>query len=244
MPETKSLPKPIAEKFLPYFEKLKQIHGANLICVFVYGSATGQNFISSSSDINSVFILKEIDFKVLRQSLDVVTQGFKNRISAPLFMTRQDIASSLDIFSIEFLEMKENYVQIYGEDILAAVQVDDANIRIFCEQQIKGKLIRLRQAYFNASNRHQSLSALLTETLNTLFPIFRNILRLKARTPPTDKREIIHQLCAEFGLVENAFMVIYRHKSGENLMAKDFLSEHFANFLGELSALAQKVDAL
>ncbi len=244
MTESKVLPKSVADKFLPYFEKLKEFHGVNLISVFVYGSATGENFIAASSDINSVFVFKKVDFKVLQESLSFVTPGFKKRISAPLFLTREDITSSLDIFPIEFLEMKENYVQIYGEDILASVQVDDANIRIFCEQQIKGKLIRLRQAYFSAGRHHQSLSALLAETLNTLFPIFRNILRLKAKTPPTGKSEIIRQLCAEFGLQENAFMVIYRHKSGEKLMDKDILSEHFANFLGELSALAQKVDAL
>ncbi len=244
MIESRVLPQNVLDTIVPYVEKLKKIHGANLLSVFVYGSATSQNFIAASSDINSVFIFKKIDLKVLSNSLACISQGLKKKISAPLFMTSEDIVPSLDVFPIEFLEMQESCVVVYGENILADLKVDPAHIRIFCEQQIKGKLIRLRQSYLEIGLQHKQVRSLLKETLNTLFPIFRNVLRLRNRVPPTDKKEIIQHVCAEFELAENALLAIYKDKTGEAVLAPRLLAEHYAAFMDELARLAQKVDAL
>lgn len=244
MSEPRVLPQSVSDKIVPYVGKLKTIHGANLLSVFVYGSATSQNFIAASSDINSVFVFRKIDCKVLSDSLSCITQGLKKKISAPLFLTQEDIVSSLDVFPIEFLEMQESCVVVHGEDILKDLKIDSAHIRIFCEQQVKGKLIRLRQAYLGIGQRSQEVRSLLKETLNTLFPIFRNLLRLRQQVPPTDKKEIIRRVCAEFELAENALLAIYKDKTGEAVIAPRLLAEHYAAFMDELSRLAQKVDAL
>ncbi len=242
MTENKILPEEIKKKFLPFFESFKNVHGENLLSVFVYGSAAGQNFIAEHSDINSVFVFKKIDATILEVSIPLVSQGLKHKITAPLFMTKDDIVSSLDIFPIEFLEMKENHVLIYGEDILSGLNIQGEHIRIFCEQQVKGKLIRLRQAYLGVSKQDGHLTSLLKDSLNTLIPVFRNLLRSSDRVPPLEKELILRQLCKEYGLDENSFLVIYKHKTGDELMARNAVRDHFGKYLEQLSILAQKVD--
>ena len=52
------LPPGVQNKFIPYLKTMTDLHKNNLISVFIYGSATGKNYIPKISDINSVFILK------------------------------------------------------------------------------------------------------------------------------------------------------------------------------------------
>ena len=89
--------------FIPYLEKMSDIHGDNLISVFVYGSAAGENYIPKNSDINSVFVFKDLKFQALKSSLKVISKGICKKIAAPLCLTKDYINSSLDVFQIEFL---------------------------------------------------------------------------------------------------------------------------------------------
>src|SRR5437667_194921 len=81
------------------------------------------------------------------QTLDLVKWGRKHRISTPLFMTKEYVLHSTDVFPIEFTEIKERHRIIFGEDIFKDLDIPFKDMRLLCEQQIKGKLLHLRQAY-------------------------------------------------------------------------------------------------
>ena len=55
----------------------------------------------------------------------------------PVFFTEDYIIRSTDVFPIEFLDMKENHVTLYGKDLFEAIAVDTKNLRFQCEQEIK-----------------------------------------------------------------------------------------------------------
>ena len=57
---TKTLPLEVQKKFIPYLELMINMHKDDLLSVFIYGSATGKNYISKVSDINSVFIFNNL----------------------------------------------------------------------------------------------------------------------------------------------------------------------------------------
>ncbi len=236
------LPLVVQNKFIPYLNTMIDIHKENLISVFIYGSATGENYIPKVSDINSVFVFKDLLFTSLTNSLKTVSKSIPKKIAAPLFLTREHIETSLDVFPMEFLDMKENHILLYGTDILSELEIKEEHIRLFCEQQIKGKLIRIRQAYLEIGLKKKGLEALLKESLNSLIPIFRNLIRLKGKTPPIEKAEIIKQLCQEFKLDENVFLPIYKDTSNDEKIANQEVVVFIEKYLDQIKKLAVGVD--
>ena len=238
------LPSEVQNKFIPYLKTMIDIHKDHLMAVFIYGSATGKNYIPKVSDINSVFVFKDLTFASLTDSLKLVSKGINKKIAAPLFLTKEYIETSLDVFPIEFLDMKENYCLLYGTDFLSALTIKEEHIRLFCEQQIKGKLIRIRQAYLEVGLKKKGLEALLKESLNSLIPIFRNLIRLKDKKPPIEKSEIIKQLCQEFDLDENVFLPIYKDTSNDEKIANQEVVVFIEKYLDQIKKLAVGVDQL
>ncbi len=234
----------VQKKFIPYLKVISDMHRDNLISVYIYGSAAGGNYIPKVSDINSVFVFKDLKFSIFKSSLNVVSKGIFKKIAAPLFLTKAYIESSLDVFPIEFLDMKENHILLYGEDILSGLEIKGDHIRLFCEQQIKGKLIRIRQAYLEVGLKKKGLEALLKESLNSLIPIFRNLIRLKEKQPPVNKTEIIRQLCQIFGLDENVFLPIYKDSTDDEKIANQEVVVFLEKYLIQIGKLAGMVDKL
>ena len=238
------LPSEVGQKFIPYLEKMIDLHGANLVSVFIYGSATGQNYVPKVSDINSVFIFSDLKFDALQKSLRLVNKGIPQKIAAPLFLTEQYIKTSLDVFPIEFLDMKENHLVVYGQDILPNLEIKGEHIRLFCEQEIKGKLIRIRQAYLEVGLKRKGIEALLKESLNALIPIFRNLIRLKKETPAIEKSQIITQLCAHFDLKSEVFLSIYKDSTNDEKINGQNVEVFLEKYIDQINLLAQKVDQL
>ena len=241
---TEKLPLEVQKKFLTFLKAMLDIHRDNLISVFIYGSAAGKNYIPKISDINSVFIFKDLPFSSLKNSLKAVSRGIPKKIAAPLFLTRGHIETSLDVFPIEFLDMKENHVLLYGTDILSSLKIKGEHIRLFCEQQIKGKLIRIRQAYLEVGLKKKGMEALLKESLNSLIPVFRNLIRLKGNQPPAKKEDIIKQLCRGFDLDENVFLPIYKDTSNDEKIANQEVVVFLEKYLDQIKKLAIGADRL
>ncbi len=234
----------VQQAFFPYFKSLKAVHGDNLVSVFLYGSATGTDFVPGVSDINSGLVFRKLDFPALQKSLPVVSEGLKKKIPAPLFLTKESIANALDVFPLEFRDMQENHVIIDGEDVISVLEIKDEHVRLFCEQQIKGRLIRVRQGYLETGLSPQRVSLLLQEALTTLMPVFRNLLRLKGEPLPSSKPEILERLCGVFQLKRDVFLKIHKHKSGEAKIPPDEMAVDLDQFLIELGKLAEQVNVL
>ena len=239
-----SLPQRVREIVQPYGRAMVELHGDSLESIVVYGSSTGKDFIPGKSNINLLLVFKELELGHLKQSLKLVARGRRKGIIAPLFLTGRHIRTSTDVFPIEFLEMKENHVTIYGRDILKDIEIGNGNIRLQCEQQLKGKLIRLRQAYLEIGLKRKGVEALLIESLTSLIPIFRNMLRLKGREAPLAKDEVINKTASEFGVDGEVFLSILKDKRGDEKIAGQDADEFLGRYLEEIRKLAIAVDKL
>ena len=227
-----------------YAERLLELHGKNIASIVIYGSAAGSDFIPGVSDINIAVVLEHFDFDDMKRSLQLTGWGLKKRINAPLFLKKDYVKASTDVFPIEFLEIKENHVLIFGEDIFSSLNIVDENLRLFCEQQIKGKTIRINQAYLETGLKRRSIEPLLKSSLQQLFPVFRNILRLKGIKPAISKIDILDQVCKEFDLDMGVFVEIVRSKKYKQRMESKNLEGHLKKFLSEIEKLAVKIDRL
>ncbi|MCX5687904.1 MAG: hypothetical protein NTV71_04640 [Candidatus Omnitrophica bacterium] len=222
----------------PYLIRLLDIHKENIISVVLYGSATGKYFIPKKSDINLVVVFKSIEFQQLKSSLQLIDYGISKRITAPLFLSLSHIELSKDTFPIEFIEIKENNILIYGEDVFSDLKIDESNIKLFCKREIEGKLIRLRQAYLEIGLKRKGVEALMKESMDSFLPIFRALLRSKTNIHPIDKEQILLELCSHYSLSKDVFIAILKDKMNDEKIRGEDAEVFFEKYLREIEKLS------
>lgn len=179
-----------------FIQKLKNIYQEGLLSVILYGSAASGEFINKRSNINLLVVLNNTGLDNLsRCSRTISRRGFQ--MLEPLFFTEGYIKSSLDVFPIEFLDMKENYVVLHGRDVLGELKIDLKNLRFQCEHELKSRLITIRNAYLRNRRDKHALSSLLFSSFTSVVHILRNLLRLKGKTPAYSKKELLRQVSTE-----------------------------------------------
>jgi hypothetical protein len=238
------LPGGVRKKISPYMEGLLKAHGENIISIFIYGSAASGDFIPGVSGINSAVVFNDLKFEQLKKSLHQVGSGIRKQIVAPLFITREYIKTSCDTFPLEFLEMKENHLIIYGKDLLQDLEVRTDHIRFVCEEQLKGKLIRIRQAYLEIGLRKKGMEALVKESLDSLFPVFKGLLRLKGVAPPSKKEEAARLLTKTFGINGDVFIAVLQDKEIDEKIGSEDMESFLEKYIEQIRQLTYIADQL
>ena len=238
------LPLSIQPVIATFAQKIFENLDDNVSAVLVYGSAAGSNYNHGVSNINIAVIVKNLDFSVLDQSLALVKWGRKYKISAPLFLTKEYILNALDVFPIEFAEIKEQYKLIWGEDVFKDLDIPFKDMRLLCEQQIKGKLLHLRQAYLDAGANPSVLKDLLLRAFSDLVPVFRQMIILKGQKPAGPKDGMLEQLAEIFSLDVGPFLAVHHDKNKKILISSHEVKAHLQNFLSQLENLSRHLDSL
>jgi predicted nucleotidyltransferase len=238
------LPGEVRGRVASYGEEMIQLHGEKIDSIVVYGSATGINFVPKRSDVNLLIVVGDLDHDLLRRSLKLVDGGIKKRIAAPLFLTKENIERSLDVFPIEYQEMQDNHVVIYGEDPLAGIEIDPERLRLECEEQLRGKLVRLRQAYLEIGLRRKGIERLLKESLSALIPAFRGVLRLVGQEPSVRKDEVIKALASTFNMDGQVLLEVLHDQQADEKIGKEEAETFFGRYLEILTELTAAVDHL
>jgi len=238
------LDKGLSSKVAAYMNDMLSIHGDNIVSIFAYGACAGEDFIQGATSVSTVIVFKELGFTQLKQSLKLVDRGIRKGIAAPLFLTPEHIKSSSDTFPIEFLEMKDKHVLIFGEDLLSGLAIELSHIRFICEEQLKGKLIRIRQAYLEIGLRKKGMEALIKESLDSLFPVFRGLLRLKGIVPPIKKEDIARSLSDAFGVDYDTFIAVLKDEKNDEKIAGEELESFLERYIQQIEKLAIAADQL
>ena len=189
MSKIPKLPEQIFEQFINDY---KNAFEEELVSIILYGSAARGEYVYKKSDINFLIILKEKGIRQLKKILPLIKRWQKSKVSTPLILTNEYILSSLDSFPIEFLSMRQNYKVIFGEDALSSVKINDKDLRLQCEREIRGKLLYLRESYLNSLGDARMIKQLIQLSLPAFTSIFSALLHLKKIELPTSKAEIFN----------------------------------------------------
>lgn len=235
------LPPQLKKKAADLIEALKQVYQEELVSLVFYGSAASGEFADARSNVNLLVVLKSITLEALRKSSKALA---RYPWVQPLFLTREYIDSSTDIFPIEFLDMKENYHLAYGADPLKDLTIDLKNLRFQCEQELKAKLITLSQSYPKFHNNKTMLRGLLFKTFISVLHVSRNLLRFRGKTPAYHKYDVIKELSAEFGISLRLWEKILACRKTNERITSAQLDELFEGFVADLEKLVSIVDAM
>ncbi|MFA6281631.1 MAG: hypothetical protein WCY05_03910 [Candidatus Omnitrophota bacterium] len=235
----------LAEKYkniLDNFSKsLKDIYQDDLVSLMLYGSAASGEFVARHSNLNVIAVLKNTDLEILKKSSKVIC---KYRMINVLFLTKEHISTSIDVFPIEFLDMQDNYFVMQGEDILKDIHVDLRNLRFQCEQELKGKLLKIKQMYLVSCENEGALKKLLFLSFISILHILRNALRLKGKKPSYLKQDVIRDISSEFQINNEAWQKILQAKNNQVKLNKQDTEKLFINFTRDLEKIVNIMDKL
>jgi hypothetical protein len=221
----------------------KALFGDDLVSIILYGSATGQNFQPGKSDINFMIVLTEDGIERLDQAFDVVNKWRKRGVAFPLFLTEEYVKTSLDVFPIEYLNFQNNYVLVFGKDILKDLEFSPEFLRLQCEREIKGKLLLLRAAFLETSGKGKALKGLITQALPALMAIFEALLHLLKIDVPGERRGIVKAMADAFDLDHGVFEGLLDIKEEKSKFKDEESLNLFKDCLKEMRKLSKLINA-
>jgi hypothetical protein len=163
--------------------RLAELFGEDLVSVGLYGSAARDEFRPGSSDLNLLVIVREVDARLLRRGSALSREWVAEGNPPPLLFSEQEWRSSADVFPIEYSDIADAHLVVYGSDPFAEVEVRWEHLRHLCEHQLKAGKIALRERYLLAAEQPEEIGSLLIGSVSSFVALFRAMLRLAGRRP-------------------------------------------------------------
>lgn len=223
-------------------ERLQKACGDNLRSVILYGSAAAGDYTGKHSDYNILAILRTLDPSAMRALSDIARVWDREGNPPPLLFTEDRLRQSADVFPIELLDIKDCHRVLHGEELLDTLAVNRENLRIELEHELKGKLIQLRQQYLLLHGRSRPLARLLIDSIGQFMVLARAALRLFQDDIPARKPEALEALAGHIDIDRDAFMQVYRLKTGDVSIGKADVHALFERYFPAVEQLVDAVD--
>jgi hypothetical protein len=191
-----------------------------------------------------MIVLSEVGIERLDRAFKIVKKWRKRNVAIPVFLTENYVETSTDVFPIEYLNFKSNYVPVYGKDILKDLSFKPEFIRLQCEREIKGKLLLLREAYLETSGKGRALKDVISQSIRTFVAIFEALLHVKGLELPKEKLQIIRATAQAFDLDSSVFEKLLDVKDDKIKPGEDEMRGLFQKYLAEVRKLSKQVDTL
>ena len=172
-------------------EDLRATHGENLASIVLYGSAAAGDDIELQSDYNLLIALHRITPEDLRQAQAPMREWQRLGNPLPVYFTVEELSDAADVFPIEFHQMANARMVLYGHDPFEYAKLSDGNLRHQAEYELRSKLIQLRRHYIPASVSVERLADLMSDSLSSFAALFRAVLMLHGQEAPVAKPEVV-----------------------------------------------------
>jgi predicted nucleotidyltransferase len=169
----------------------KRVFEDSLLGVVMYGSAVTHEYRPGISDINIVVILKDNSIEHVKKCCQAAKKWRKRNVTTPFFMTPEFIASAVDSYPVEFLDIQTSHRILFGEDFFSHLEIDRSNLRLQCERELRGVSIHLRKAFVESAGKDSAIAAMTTASLKKLLPVFKATLRLNNKPIPKIRSDVI-----------------------------------------------------
>jgi predicted nucleotidyltransferase len=233
------------EKLIGEFvEKTRAAAGENLVSIILYGSAAEGEFHPKYSDLNLVCVLRDASFSSLSKIAAVIEwwRGKKHR--PPLVLTQSDLRTSADVFSIEFIDMKQRHRVLYGEDVLSNLDVPMQMHRSQLEYELREKLFLLRQHLLVAGSNEKQLWEVMLNSLSSFTTLFRHVLIEMGEQGRKHSREAVMELSARLNFDSSAFVQLMDVRASKAGRKQLRAAEVVAKYLSAVEKVAEAVDTM
>ena len=226
-------------------EDLRATHGENLASIVLYGSAAAGDDIELQSDYNLLIALHRITPEDLRQAQAPMREWQRLGNPLPVYFTVEELSDAADVFPIEFHQMANARVVLYGHDPFEYAKLSDANLRHQAEYELRSKLIQLRRHYIPASVSVERLADLMSDSLASFAALFRAVLMLHGQEAPVAKPDVVRATTKLLHLDITPFERIFQFRAGGSLPSSETeANELFASYMFQIEHVVEAVDEL
>lgn len=228
------------EKLQSLVSRLRNAGGNNLTSVILYGSAAAGNFREGFSDLNVLCIVRDSSFSALQAFVSALKWWSKQKQPQPLVMTRAELERSMDVFTIELLEIQWHHRVLFGDDVVQGLQIPMHFHRMQVEYELREKLVLFRQNALLVE-REQQMRELLLRSFSSFLTLFRHALIAFGESVPVDNQQTVERLSRRVGFDPASIMDVMamreRRKTGN-------IKETFAAYLSSIEKVATGVDRI
>lgn len=227
-----------------FLEKLRATAGENLVSAILYGSAADGDFHAHYSDLNLLCIVRVASFSALAKFAPLMEWWHREKQHPPLIMTLEEMKASADVFSIEFIDIKQRYRVLFGEDVLRSLDVPIRLHAVQLEYELREKLFLLRQHLLLAGNDEKKLWEVMLRSLSSFTTLFRHVLIDMGEQERKHSREAVVELSKRLRFNTSAFLQLLEVK-GRDTDRRDLRAERVAaQYVEAIEQVATAVDKM
>lgn len=224
-------------------EDLRATHGDNLASVVLYGSAAAGDHIELRSDYNLLISLHRITPEDLRQAQAPMREWRRLGHPLPVYFTVEELSDAVDVFPIEFHQMSQARIVLFGKDPFEFITLSNAHLRHQTEYELRSKLIQLRRLYIPDSGSLAKLCDLMSDSLASFAALFRAVLVLHGAEAPVAKPDCVRATVRLLNLNGEPFEKIFAMRaSGETPATDQEANDLFAAYMLQIERVVEAVD--
>ena len=222
--------------------KLQAACGDELASVVLFGSAAREDFHEEFSDVNVLVVLQHLP-PALFAPISTVLHWWSHeeKLRPPMIMTLEELRESADVFAIELLDIKDSHKTLFGQDVVAAIEVPMNLHRIEVEHELRTTLLRLRQHLLLSPDNEDELRAVLAKSITSVLTLFRHALITLGEKPPQAKPQLLERAGEVFGFEVAPLHSILGLRSGKQ--HTENLRELYHAYMSAIQRVAHELDA-
>lgn len=232
------------KKINEFVSRLRDAAGPNLQSVILFGSAAAGDFHPEFSDVNLLCVIRDSSYAALQILAPAVKWWESQKQPAPLFVTRDEIEHSGDVFTIELLDMQQHHRVLFGENVLQGLSIPANLHRVQVEYELREKLTLLRQHLLLASGDQSRLWDLLLQSVSSFATLFRHALIVLGHTAPAGKREAVQVLAKQIGFDASGILQVLDVREHRSERRQLDLADVFSRYLAGLEHVTSALDKM
>lgn len=218
--------------------------GDDFLSAYITGGAMNPGFDPGKRHVNVLVVTQELSISKLDDVAAAVPHTHKPPHIDPMFMTMHQVQRSLDVFPIEWLDLKERHWRLEGVNLFDALEVPQTYLRLQIEQELRGKHLRLKQEYLIGAAQPERLHAALARLASGFHTLFRSLIRLHGEAPPASLERVIARVAEIHDLDANALQGAHRLRALRKHPGAEETRAIYKAFLTQVERLTSAVDAL
>jgi hypothetical protein len=190
----------LVEELQPLASELGEVLGAEFKGLAACPAGPGGDPGARTGATVVMVLVERVTVAVLNRLRPVIARWSKRLGIDPVIVTPEEIETSVDVFPIEFLNLKAEGAFIGEVNPFAELKVDRESLRRQVEEDLKTKGLWLRGAFLQQGTRRGAVHGLLVEHFATLTVLLRSLLTLKGRALPPGTGEALQAVAEAYGV--------------------------------------------
>ena len=216
----------VGEIVNPLLERLDSALGPSYAAV-LYGSAARGEFRPGLSDVNLLLVCETLRPEMLRRLSGALEDLRRLRQPPPLLLEREEWARAQDVFPIEVTDMQLAHRALRGSDPVTGLVVDRGDLRRALEQELRAKLLRLRQAFALQAGDPRALGEVASRSVASVAVLFRVALALHGKPAPLATPECLQAAGAAMGIATAPIAELWLARRADGATATPALFEAY-----------------